>query len=80
MAQVSSVCLIVKPGDDIKKRDDFGRFKFGGSDIVTVFQAKAGLLPDRGLFNTEVSVDEDGKTLPYTFYGSSLVKNPLPVA
>ncbi|KAK0733223.1 phosphatidylserine decarboxylase-domain-containing protein [Lasiosphaeria miniovina] len=74
MAQVSSVNLTVKPGDSIKKGDEFGFFLFGGSDIVTVFQAKAGFsAADPNTFNKETSVDEEGNELPYTFYGTSFV-------
>ncbi|KAJ6438784.1 phosphatidylserine decarboxylase [Purpureocillium lavendulum] len=43
MAQVSSVKLTVKKGDVLKKGDEISCFLFGGSDIICVFQAKAGL-------------------------------------
>ncbi|KAK5655579.1 hypothetical protein OQA88_5510 [Cercophora sp. LCS_1] len=77
MAQVSSVQLSVQPSDKIQKGGEFGVFQFGGSDIVTVFQAKAGLSADTSLFNTDPSYDEQGKRLDYTFYGSRLVREPL---
>ncbi|KAI1501534.1 phosphatidylserine decarboxylase-domain-containing protein [Biscogniauxia marginata] len=43
MAMISSVKLSVKEGDVLKKGDDISCFLFGGSDIVCLFQAKAGL-------------------------------------
>jgi phosphatidylserine decarboxylase len=43
MAQVSSVKLSVKKGDTVKKGQEISYFQFGGSDIVLVFQKKAGL-------------------------------------
>ncbi|KAM4056772.1 phosphatidylserine decarboxylase domain-containing protein [Hirsutella rhossiliensis] len=43
MAMVSSVKLSVRKGDVVKKGDDISCFLFGGSDIICVFQAKAGL-------------------------------------
>lgn len=43
MAQVSSVKLSVQKGDVLKKGDEISCFQFGGSDIICVFQAKAGL-------------------------------------
>lgn len=46
MAQVSSVKLTVKEGDDLKKGDEISYFKFGGSDVICVFQGKAGLKPE----------------------------------
>ncbi|UNI18327.1 hypothetical protein JDV02_004601 [Purpureocillium takamizusanense] len=46
MAQVSSVKLSVKKGDVLKKGDEISCFLFGGSDIIVVFQAKAGLKVD----------------------------------
>ncbi|KAK0732189.1 phosphatidylserine decarboxylase-domain-containing protein, partial [Lasiosphaeris hirsuta] len=42
MAQVSSVNLTVQPQQTIEKGGEVGFFQFGGSDIVTIFQAKAG--------------------------------------
>ncbi|KAK3321867.1 phosphatidylserine decarboxylase-domain-containing protein [Apodospora peruviana] len=77
MAQVSSVNLSVRKNDMVTKGQEIGYFQFGGSDIVTVFQKKAGLSPDPSLFNTAMSIDEQGKSLDYTFYGQKLVANPL---
>ena len=37
MAQVSSIMLDVKKGDYLNKGDEFGRFLFGGSDVVVLF-------------------------------------------
>jgi hypothetical protein len=39
MAQVSSVNLIAEPGAILTKGEAFGFFSFGGSDIVTLFEA-----------------------------------------
>ncbi|CAB4479489.1 uncharacterized protein OCT59_005776 [Rhizophagus irregularis] len=41
MAQVSSVVLSVKEGDEVKKGDELSYFQFGGSDIVLLFQAQS---------------------------------------
>ncbi len=39
MAQVSSVTITPDVGDMLAKGEEFGFFQFGGSDIITVFQA-----------------------------------------
>lgn len=39
MAQVSSVKLTVKEGQDVKKGHEIAYFQFGGSDVVMVFQS-----------------------------------------
>ncbi len=41
MAQVSSVNLTPDVGDHLHKGQEFGYFLFGGSDIITLFQADA---------------------------------------
>lgn len=38
MCQVSSVHMTAKPGSTASKGDEFGYFKFGGSDIILLFQ------------------------------------------
>ncbi|KAI0631129.1 phosphatidylserine decarboxylase-domain-containing protein [Trametes polyzona] len=43
MAQVSSVVLSVKAGDEVQKGQEISYFQLGGSDIVMVFQAKANV-------------------------------------
>ncbi|KAK1656841.1 phosphatidylserine decarboxylase-domain-containing protein, partial [Colletotrichum godetiae] len=43
MAMVSSVRLSVKVGDVVKKGDEIAGFAFGGSDVVCVFERRAGL-------------------------------------
>ncbi|KAI1641820.1 phosphatidylserine decarboxylase-domain-containing protein [Daldinia loculata] len=43
MAVVSSVKLLVRKNQQLKKGDEISTFLFGGSDIVCVFQRKAGL-------------------------------------
>jgi len=40
MAQVSSVTLTPEVGTRLAKGEEFGFFQFGGSDIITVFQAE----------------------------------------
>jgi phosphatidylserine decarboxylase len=39
MAQVSSVTLTPEAGTQLAKGEEFGFFQFGGSDIITLFQA-----------------------------------------
>ena len=46
MAQVSAVRLSVRKGDVLCKGDEISNFAFGGSDIVCVFQRRAGLSVD----------------------------------
>ncbi|RDX44902.1 hypothetical protein OH76DRAFT_1038032 [Lentinus brumalis] len=43
MAHISSVLLSVKAGDVVKKGDELAYFHFGGSDVVMVFQERAGI-------------------------------------
>ncbi|KAI8179379.1 hypothetical protein K4K52_002298 [Colletotrichum sp. SAR 10_76] len=43
MAIVSGVRLTVREGDIVRKGDEISTFLFGGSDIILVFQKKAGL-------------------------------------
>ena len=43
MAQVSSVVLSVKAGEEVKKGDELAYFQFGGSDVVMVFQEQADI-------------------------------------
>ncbi|KAM3500988.1 hypothetical protein MY11210_009438 [Beauveria gryllotalpidicola] len=45
MAMISSVKLEIKVGDHVEKGDEISYFQFGGSDIICVFQEKAGLTP-----------------------------------
>lgn len=46
MAMLSSVKLMVRKGDVVKKGDEVSYFLFGGSDVICVFQAKARLTRD----------------------------------
>ncbi|KAL7619917.1 hypothetical protein AAE478_010464 [Parahypoxylon ruwenzoriense] len=46
MAMVSSIKLTVKEGHEVKKGDEISYFEFGGSDVICVFQGKAGLTVD----------------------------------
>ncbi|KAK1722672.1 phosphatidylserine decarboxylase-domain-containing protein [Colletotrichum acutatum] len=43
MAMVSSVRLSVEVGDVVEKGDEIAGFAFGGSDVVCVFEGRAGL-------------------------------------
>ncbi|KAH7161076.1 phosphatidylserine decarboxylase-domain-containing protein [Dactylonectria macrodidyma] len=67
MAQVSSVKLTVKKGDVLKKGDEISYFQFGGSDVICVFQGKAGL-------SVEDFVPSTGDT--YSNYGTVLAVAP----
>ncbi|KAK1981356.1 phosphatidylserine decarboxylase-domain-containing protein [Colletotrichum cereale] len=46
MAMVSSVKLSVHVGQELKKGDEISTFLFGGSDIICVFESRAGLKPE----------------------------------
>lgn len=48
MAQVSSVVLLVKEGDEVEKGQEISYFQFGGSDIVLVFQKKVSYVAQTG--------------------------------
>ncbi|KAI1381242.1 phosphatidylserine decarboxylase-domain-containing protein [Hypoxylon crocopeplum] len=71
MAMVSSVKLTVREGDIVKKGDEISYFEFGGSDIICVFQAKAGLSFDD--FVRSPPGDDD-----YSQMGTVLARAPLP--
>lgn len=43
MAQVSSVVLSVKPGQEVKKGQEISYFQMGGSDCIVVFQARVNI-------------------------------------
>lgn len=68
MAQVSSIKFSKAwvNGDIVQKGDEISYFQFGGSDVIVVFQEKAGI--DINNFNRSPSPN-----VPYTFYGSTLV-------
>lgn len=67
MAMVSSVKLSIKKGDVLKKGDEISCFQFGGSDIICVFQGKAGL-------RVEDFVASKDDT--YSKYGTILARAP----
>ncbi|KAM0214802.1 hypothetical protein ACHAQD_008705 [Fusarium lateritium] len=67
MAQVSSVKLTVQKGDKLEKGQEISYFEFGGSDIICVFQPKAGL-------KVEDFVPSTGDT--YSKYGTILARAP----
>ncbi|OLN88246.1 Phosphatidylserine decarboxylase proenzyme 3-like protein 1 [Colletotrichum chlorophyti] len=67
MAMVSSVKLSVKAGDVVRKGDEISTFLFGGSDIICVFEPRAGLTPAD--FRPSPKGD-------YSRYGTVLAKAP----
>lgn len=71
MAQVSSVNLSVRKGDVVRKGQEISYFKFGGSDIICVFQKQAGLSPNS--FKSSGS----GK-YAYSKTGTELARKPEP--
>ncbi|KAF4467696.1 phosphatidylserine decarboxylase 2 [Fusarium albosuccineum] len=73
MAQVSSVKLTVKEGDWVQKGDEISCFQFGGSDIICVFQAKAGLKRDSFTFSPGPKKNPE---VPYSEMGTILAKAP----
>ena len=58
MAQVSSVVMTVKKGDRVNKGDNVSYFKFGGSDVVLVFQKKVNYREDLKAGVTKLNVRE----------------------
>ncbi|KAJ4007711.1 hypothetical protein NW752_010380 [Fusarium irregulare] len=67
MAQVSSVKMTARVGDELKKGDEISYFQFGGSDVICVFQPKAGLTVDHFV----ASPDDT-----YSRYGTVLARAP----
>ncbi|RBR24479.1 uncharacterized protein FIESC28_02675 [Fusarium coffeatum] len=67
MAQVSSVKMTARVGDELKKGDEISYFQFGGSDVICVFQPKAGLTVD----DFVASPDDT-----YSRYGTVLARAP----
>ncbi|KAF4974167.1 hypothetical protein FZEAL_8897 [Fusarium zealandicum] len=63
MAQVSSVKMTVSEGDVVKKGDGVSYFQFGGSDVICVFQAKAGLKPESFVPSTNNTYSKMGTVL-----------------
>lgn len=63
MAQVSSVKLSVKKGDVVKKGDEISYFEFGGSDVICVFQGRAGLQVDDFVASTGNTYSKMGTVL-----------------
>ncbi|KAK8142648.1 hypothetical protein G3M48_008449 [Beauveria asiatica] len=70
MAMISSVKLEIKVGDHVEKGDEISYFQFGGSDIICVFQERAGLDPK----DFVPSPSEKGIT--YSKMGSVLARCP----
>ncbi|KAL2882018.1 hypothetical protein SGCOL_002758 [Colletotrichum sp. CLE4] len=66
MAMVSSVDLFVAKGDVVSKGDEVSCFRFGGSDVICIFQEKAGL-------RVEDFVPTSGE---FSKYGSILARAP----
>ncbi|KAG7059065.1 hypothetical protein JMJ77_0006433 [Colletotrichum scovillei] len=67
MAMVSSVDLFVAEGDVVRKGDEVSCFRFGGSDVICIFQEKAGL-------RVEDFVPTSGE---FSKYGSILARAPM---
>ena len=66
MSPVSSVTIdpAVKAGAKVHKGDEIGRFAFGGSDFVLVFQAGVRFQP--------IPAKSDGRTWPHLLMGEKL--------
>ena len=60
MCQVSSVHMIAAEDKELLKGDEFGYFRFGGSDIIVLFQEGA---------NPQIDINED-----YRHYGNKMAK------
>ncbi|EAW07091.1 phosphatidylserine decarboxylase [Aspergillus clavatus NRRL 1] len=58
MAQVSSVKMTVKEGDEVKKGDNISYFQFGGSDICLVFEKRVKWREDLKVGETKLNVRE----------------------
>ncbi|OTA80605.1 hypothetical protein M434DRAFT_86187 [Hypoxylon sp. CO27-5] len=72
MALVSGVKLSVRKGDGLAKGDEISNFVFGGSDIICVFQKKAGLTPEDFVKSPD---PPEGKPWEnYSKYGTMLAK------
>ncbi|PGH20112.1 hypothetical protein AJ80_03680 [Polytolypa hystricis UAMH7299] len=56
MAQVSSVVITTKVGNDVKKGDNISYFQFGGSDVVVVFEKRVNFRPDLSAGKTKLDV------------------------
>ncbi|KOS20271.1 Phosphatidylserine decarboxylase proenzyme 3 [Escovopsis weberi] len=63
MTQVSSVRLRVKAGDVVEKGQEISYFQFGGSDIVCVFERRAGLRLDDFVTSAEGSFSKVNSVL-----------------
>ena len=48
MYDISSIILDVKVGDNVSKGEEMGRFQYGGSEILTLFE--------RGVFTPDADV------------------------
>ncbi|KAI1385117.1 phosphatidylserine decarboxylase-domain-containing protein [Hypoxylon trugodes] len=70
MALVSGVKLSVRKGDELKKGDEISNFLFGGSDIICVFQSKAGLSPNSFVPSPDPPDDKPWEN--YSKYGTKL--------
>ena len=59
MGEVSSCVAMVKEGERVTKGQCIGRFEFGGSSHVVVFDRKAKLRFNESLFETELKDGEE---------------------
>ncbi|KAF2144340.1 uncharacterized protein K452DRAFT_357193 [Aplosporella prunicola CBS 121167] len=71
MAMISGVKLFVKAGDKVEKGQEISTFLFGGSDIICVFQGRAGL-------TVEDFVPSQNNT--YAKMGTVLARTRLPTS
>jgi phosphatidylserine decarboxylase len=62
MAQVSSVILTVKVGDNVNKGDNISYFQFGGSDVVVVFEKPVKFRSDLVAGKTKLDVRQQMAT------------------
>ncbi|KAL0563910.1 hypothetical protein V5O48_018146 [Marasmius crinis-equi] len=70
MAQVNSVVLSVKKGDYLTKGQEISFFKFGGSDIVMVFQKQANVEFTANMSQCSDVIRSDSELVPARLVGT----------
>mmetsp|Transcript_32703 Transcript_32703/g.29580 ORF Transcript_32703/g.29580 Transcript_32703/m.29580 type:complete len:100 (+) Transcript_32703:1422-1721(+) len=60
MSQVSSVQMTAEEGTFIQKGEQFGYFQFGASDIIMLFEKKAGIDP-KTMLNMDTKTGHEGR-------------------